>query len=231
MISSYRPQKINRRFVRVASLVALCLFCLPAISASVDASRFSAYIEKHANGWIDWDQGLIYGVGRGYLSGNNNSKPRAQGAANLLASASIVKLAAGIHLDDRRTLETIGSGRVTIKLNAFLQDKQIQSTFVDNVPDPYFEVINVALMKGVSGLTAKLLDHFGSEPSWRDFPVRPLKPRAELDDGDQPWLIIDARGLAENEQVQPAMFPKIKSETGETVYELSQVEEAALLNR
>ena len=219
------------RLAKVMALVVLCTFCLPGISASVDERRFESFIEKHANGWIDWDKGLIYGIGRGYLSKNRNNRPLSQGVAAVLASGSIVKLAAGIRLDDARTLEIIGSGRVTIKLEAFLKDKQHTSTFVDDGSDPYFEVIKVASMKGVSGLTAKLLDHFSTVPSWRDFPVRPLKPRAELDDDDQPWLVLDARGLANNEHVQPAMFPKIISETGETLYELNQVEEAALLNR
>ena len=221
----------SRRLVKVLALVLLCTFCLPGISASVDEISFGSFIEKHGNGWIDWDKGLIYGIGRGYLSKNRNNRPLSQGVAGVLASGSIVKLAAGIHLDDARTLETLGSGRVTIRLEAFLKDKQHKSTFVDDGNDPYYEVINVASMKGVSGLTAKLLDHFSTVPSWRDFPVRPLKPRAELDDNDQPWLVLDARGLANNEQVQPAMFPKITSETGEIIYELQKVEEAALLNR
>ncbi|MEN8135859.1 MAG: hypothetical protein ABFS18_10055 [Thermodesulfobacteriota bacterium] len=221
----------TRRLLKVLALVLLCTFCLPAISASVDELSFDSFIEKHGNGWIDWDKGLIYGIGRGYLSKNRNNRPLSRGVAGVLASGSIVKLAAGIHLDDARTLETLGNGRVTIRLEAFLKDKPHKSTFVDDGKDPYYEVINVAKMKGVSGLTAKLLDHFATVPSWRDFPVRPLKPRAELGDDDQPWLVLDARGLANNDQVQPAMFPKITSETGEVIYELQKVEEAALLNR
>lgn len=232
MRSSEIMHGTTRRLVKVLALVLFCMFCLPGISASVDEISFESFIEKHGNGWIDWDKGLIYGIGRGYLSKNRNNRPLSQGVAGVLASGSIVKLAAGIHLDDARTLETLGSNRVTIHLEAFLKDKQHKSTFVDDGNDPYYEVIHVASMKGVSGLTAKLLDHFSTEDSsWRDFPVRPLKPRAELDDNDLPWLVLDARGLANNEQVQPAMFPKITSETGEIIYELQKVEEAALLNR
>jgi hypothetical protein len=215
----------------VIALAVLCTFCLPAISASVDEKRFDSFIEKHANGWIDWDQGLIYGIGRGYLNKNRNNRPLSQGVAGVLASGSIVKLASGIHLDDARTLKSLGSGPVTIKLEAFLKDKKHQSEFVDDGNDPYYEVIKVAKIRGVSGLTAKLLKHFDTVPTWRDFPIRPLKPRADLDDANQPWLVLDARGLANNDRMEPAMFPKIVSETGETVYELSKVEEAALVNR
>jgi hypothetical protein len=221
----------TRTTVRILALLLLGMACLPGLSASVDEKRFAPFIEKHANGWIDWDNGLIYGVGRGYLSKNRNNRPLAQGVADVLASGNIVKLAAGIHLDDAKTLETLGGGRVTLHLEAFLKDKPRTSTFVDDPTDPYYEVIKVADMKGVSGLTAKLLDHFNTVPAWRDFPIRPLTPRAELDDTDQPWLVLDARGLANNEQVQPAVFPKIISETGEILYELQTVEQAALLNR
>ncbi|MDT8335579.1 MAG: hypothetical protein RQ753_07765, partial [Desulfurivibrionaceae bacterium] len=219
------------RFSRLLALVLFCTLCLPGISASVDEKPFASFIEKHANGWIDWDQGLIYGIGRGYLGKNRNNRPLSQGVAGVLASGSIVKLASGIHLDDASTLESLGSGAVTIKLEAFLKDKEFQSEFVDDGTDPYYEVIKVARMRGVSGLTAKLLKHFDTVPTWRDFPIRPLKPRAELDDKDQPWLVLDARHLADNDRIEPAMFPKIVGENGETVYELSRVEEAALVNR
>ncbi len=216
---------------RLLALVLFCTLCLPAISASVDQKRFDSFIEKHANGWIDWDKGLIYGIGRGYLAKNRNNRPLSQGVAGVLASGNIVKLASGIHLDEARTLESLGGDRVTIKLEAFLRDREYQSEFVDDGSDPYYEVIKVAEMKGLSGLTAKLLKQLDNEPSWRDFPVQTLKPRAELDDQDQPWLVLDARDLANNDRVEPAIFPKIVGENGEPVYELSRVEEAALVNR
>jgi hypothetical protein len=217
--------------VGILALLLLGMVCLPGMSASVDEKSFAPFKETHANGWIDWDNGLIYGIGRGYLSKNRNNRPLSRGVAGVLASGNIVKLAAGIHLDDAKTLESLGGGRVTLHLEAFLKDKPHTSTFVDDPAEPYFEVVKVADMRGVSGLTAKLLDHFNSVPTWRDFPVRPLAPRAELDDSEQPWLVLDARGLANNERVQPAVFPKIVSETGEILHELRTVEEGALLNR
>ncbi|MBU0483556.1 MAG: hypothetical protein KKB30_03475 [Proteobacteria bacterium] len=222
------------RLFRIWLLTALALLCLPVISGSVDANRFGSYIERHANGWIDWQEGLIYGIGRGYLDKNNNSRPRAQGAANVLASASILKLAAGVHLDERETLETLGKGRVVIQLKAFMRDRQHKSSFIDDVKEPYFEVINVASMKGISGLTARLLTHLkDQDPEWKDFPI-PTGPRQSEftpNDEDQPWLVLDARNLPDNQQVQPSIFPKVVNENGEAIYSLQEVEEAALLNR
>ena len=99
---------IHVQYRSKAFLLILILLILSIAGESRADERLLPYVEKHANGWIDWDKGLIYGIGQGFLSKNNNSKPRALGAAQLLASASIVKLAAGIHLDDQNTLETIG---------------------------------------------------------------------------------------------------------------------------
>lgn len=221
----------RRRQTRVVALLALCLLCLPAISASVDETRFAAYIEQHATGWIDWQNGLIYGIGRGYLSKNNNNRPLSKGVGGVLASGNIVKLAAGLHLDDARTLESLGRGTVTINLTAFIHDKQFKSTYVENGDDPYYEIVKVADMKGITGLTAKLLDHFSKEQDWQDLPVRNLEPRADLGDTDEPWLLIDTRGLSNNDRPQPALFPKIKSDSGQEVYDVRLVEEAALINR
>jgi hypothetical protein len=228
---SHSRKSSGRRAARIVALIVLGLFCLPAISASVDENRFEAYIERHANGWIDWQNGLIYGIGRGYLSKNRNNRPLSQGVGGVLASGNIVKLAAGLHLDDARTLESLGDGKVTINLKAFIRDKQYQSTYVENDGDPYYEIVKVASMKGISGLTAKLLDHFSQDPVWQDLPVRNLEPRADLADAGQPWLLLDARGLTDNRQIQPALFPKVKSETGEEIYQVKGVEEAALINR
>jgi len=230
MDTSLRREETNgRRPARIIALIALCLLCLPAISASVDEARFDAYVEKHANGWIDWQNGLIYGIGRGYLNKNGNNRPMSKGVGGVLASGNIVKLAAGLHLDDTRTLESLGRGKVTINLKAFVHDKEYKSTYVENGDDPYWEVVKVADMKGITGLTAKLLDHFNKEQDWQDLPVRNLEPRADLGDEDAPWLLIDARNLGN--RPQPALFPKIKSAAGQEVYDVKQVEEAALINR
>jgi hypothetical protein len=231
METSECRKRSSRRSARIGALIALCLLCLPAISASVDETRFAAYIEQHANGWIDWQNGLIYGIGRGYVKKHDGNRPLSKGAGGVLASGNIVKLAAGLHLDDTRTLESLGRGKVTINLTAFIRDKQFKSTYVENGDDPYYEVVKVADMKGITGLTAKLLDHFSKDQEWQDLPVRNLEPRADLGDDDEPWLLIDARALGSNKRPQPALFPKIKSETGAEVYDVKQVEAAALINR
>jgi len=225
------PRQAGRRPFGIVALLTLCLLCLPAISASVDETRFTAYIEKHANGWIDWQNGLIYGIGRGYVNKHDGNRPLSKGAGGVLASGNIVKLAAGLHLDDVRTLESLGRGKVTINLEAFIRDKVHKTTYVENGDDPYFEVIKVADMKGITGLTAKLLDHFSKSQDWQDLPVRNLEPRADLGDEGEPWLLIDARNLPPSDRPQPALFPKIKSEGGDEVYDVKQVEEAALINR
>ncbi len=225
------PQPRSRKHLRSIGLILLCFLLLPSISASVDDQRFQSYIEKHANGWIDWKTGLIYGIGIGDVKKNRNNRPLAQGVGGVLASGNIVKLAAGLHLDDARTLKSLGDGKVVIKLKAFIRDRVYKKTFFENNGNPYYEVIKVASMKGISGLTARLLDTLAKDPIWHDLPIKSPKQQTSLDAGEGPWLILDARNLPDGEKIQPALLPKIKSETGEDIYDVKQVEQAALVNR
>lgn len=216
---------------RVVLFTLLCLLCAPADSYSIDENNLEAYIEKHANGWIDWKKGMIYGIGRAYLSKNRNNRPLTQGTASVVASGNIVKLASGLHLDDKATLESLGEGKVSINLNAFVRDREFQSNYVENNGDPYYEVIKVAEMKGISGLTAKFLNYLSKNPVWKELPIRSLEPRADLGDDQGPWLLVDARNLPYDQKVQPAIFPKIFSKNGELVYSVRSVEEEALVKR
>ncbi|EKD34607.1 MAG: hypothetical protein ACD_75C02263G0001 [uncultured bacterium] len=150
----------------------------------------------------------------------------------MLASGNIVKLASGLHLDDTATLESLGAaGKVSINLNAFIRDREFKSTYAENNGDPYYEIIKVAEMKGISGLTAKLLDYLSRDPAWKELPIRSPEPRADLDDDPGPWLLVDARDLPYGRQVQPALFPKIISSNGEMIYSVGSVEAEALVRR
>lgn len=219
-------------FFRGIVLVALFLLWSPAISYSIDENSFEAHIERHANGWIDWKNGMIYGIGKAYLSKNRNNRPLSQGVASVLASGNIVKLASGLHLDDTATIESLGAaGKISINLNAFIRDREFKSTYEENNGDPYYEVVKVAEMKGISGLTAKLLDYLAKDPVWRELPIRSPEPRADLDGDPGPWLLVDARHLPNGRQVVPALFPKILGSSGETIYSVGLVEQEALVGR
>ena len=222
-----------RKRVFFTRIVLFTLFLLipPAVSYSIDENSFEAFIERHTNGWIDWKNGMIYGIGRSYLSKNQNNRPRAQGTASILASGNIVKLASGLHLDDTATLESLGAGKVSINLSAFIRDREFKNTYEENNGDPYFEVIKVAEMKGISGLTARLLNYLTKDPAWKELPLRPLEPRADMNDDSGPWLLVDARNLPYGQQLQPALFPKIHSNKGETIYSVGSVEENSLVSR
>ncbi len=215
----------------VVLFTLLCLLCAPAVSYSIDENDLEAYLEKHTNGWIDWKNGMIYGIGRAYLKKNRNNRPLSQGTASVIASGNIVKLASGLHLDDKATLKSLGEGKVSINLNAFIRDREFQSTYVENNGDPYYEVIKVADMKGISGLTAKFLNYLSKNPVWKELPIRSLEPRADLGDDQGPWLLVDARNLPYDQKVQPAIFPKILSKNGHLVYSVGSVEEEALIKR
>ena len=223
---SYSKRTLGTLFV----LLAVCIILLPSVSLSMDNARFSSYIESTPMGRIDWDKGIIYGIGRGYLDVHGKSKPRALTAARVIASGNILKLAAGLRLDDRQKLADLGKGRVVIQLKAFLRIKEQEVKFVENVARPYYEVTRLTPISGVEGLTSKLLTQLRSTPfDWQDFPKRP--GTTDLDDEEQPWLVLNASKFSKELKAQPALFPKIYSTTGETLYELKNVNETALVKR
>ena len=217
----------------VKRLTAVCLIILglwggavlPAHGADPGDS-FSPYIEPHPDGRIDWDGGRIDGVGKGYLHLNGGSRQKAYRAAQMMALQSILKIAAGVRLDDRETLKTIGGGKVAIQLRGLIRYVELERRFVQNVDQPYFEVTRRAPLKGIDGLTARLLDHFQStQIPWTGFP-RPADG-AETGDEIETWLVLDARG----QDVEPALFPQVLDEAGGVLYEVDDVDHAALTER
>ena len=206
----------------------MVLLMAPAISGSVDNQPFSPYVESFENGWIDWDKGLIYGVGKAYLHSNRNIKARTKRAAGLIAFGHILKMAAGVNLDDQRMLKSLGPEEITIQLKAIIKAKDHSSKFIEMVGQDHFEVIKVASMKGVDGLSSKIIRNMKETP-WREIPIKSKKQ--SLDDDNEPWLILDARKLSLNNRVEPALFPKIITTSGETIYSLGKVEENAVTER
>ena len=213
------------------TLLVMCCLIMVVTTAGISAEPdFNPLIEKHPDGWIDWDQGVIYGIGKGYLHLNDNSRNKALRAAKVLALQSILKVAAGIRLDDRETLETLGKGQVVIHLRGFIRFTEHQSIFKAQEPRPYHEVTLRAPLNGIEGLTSNLLQHLKSKPQmWQDFPIRNDRKLEEQE--DQPWLVLDARPLSASANVQPALFPKIITPSGEVIYELKSVNAQALAQR
>lgn len=220
----------NRHFYSLCALLVCSILFLPNVCQCEDIDPFTPHFETFSNGRIDWDNGMIYGVGKGFLHDNQGSKTKAFRVAQYAALESIIKIAAGIQLDDRRKLEALGKGRVVIQIEALITYKEDKIDFFKNVEKPYYEVTRRAPIKGITGLTSKLLTHLKATPlDWSIFPEQP--PKAELKDDQAPWLILDARKLPQQARVKPALFPKIVSESGETIYQLKTVNEAALIKR
>ncbi len=227
--NSYFKSDKTFRWKTIACVILFILF-LPAFSSSVEDDRFFPFIEKYADGKIDWDSGIIYGTGRGYLHLNKNSQSLALRAAQVVAAGNILKVASGVRLDDRRTLEALGKDRVVIELKALVRYKLHKTEFIKDVRQPYYEVTLSAPITGVEGLTSMLITKLKTVPlDWLNLP----KPSDESVSGDdeKPWLVLDARNLPKKGLVKPAIFPKIVSETGETLYETSKVDESALVKR
>ncbi|MCD6526919.1 MAG: hypothetical protein J7K75_08025 [Desulfuromonas sp.] len=212
-------------------LLFALLFSLTASTASAQQPPlFSPHIEHYSNGWIDWDNGLIFGTGRAYTDNNNQSRQKTLGAAQLVAAANIVKLASGLQLDDRRTLEKLGNGTFVLKLKAFLRYREHRREFAAQAQRPYAEITLVTPLNGIEGLTAQLLNQLKKHPlQWQKFPLPDLSQRPEKPDA--PWLVIDGRNLAKTAAVEPGLFPKICASNGQTLYDLNRVHQSAMTQR
>ncbi|OHB33289.1 MAG: hypothetical protein A2X84_04280 [Desulfuromonadaceae bacterium GWC2_58_13] len=219
----------------VKSIVTGCLFLLVLLSlrpyqATAAAPDLPPYIQRFPNGWIDWGNGYIYGVGRAYLNNNGDSKIRTSRAAGILAAGNIVKIAAGINLDDRQTLQSLGNQQFIIHLKATLTSETDQSSLLRDRQGSYYEVVQKTPINGVKGLTARVLTSLPATlPDWKPISNQSAQPDAEAE--DLPWLVLDARHLVQQRAVAPAILPKIVSSAGQTVYSPERVDPNALLQQ
>jgi len=179
-------------------------------STQLQANDFKPFYEQSELGKIDWDEGMIYGVGKGYLKHNRHSKIHALRAARALAFQSIVKLAATVKVNDRNTITVFVSGY-----------EEVGNRSVDG-SNPYIEITYRVPLHGVNGVGAKLLEKVGMVQKGDDFTL------AEAE--DEVWLVLDAREVS-GKQVSPALFPKIVSAT-ETLYQVDKsLDKASLVTR
>ena len=225
------PSQMIFRTAILALLICLgASMACPQSCISAEPQLFTPHIEQYTNGWIDWDNGIIYATGSARLRDNGNSRVKALGAARLVASANVVKLAAGINLDDRRTIESLG-GTFTLKLKAFLQYRIHSEQVYTHAPEPYVEVVVRTPLHGIRGLTAQLLEYLHGKPlMWHKFPLPAARTSASTT-AEETWLVVDARDLPAGQSPKPSLFPKLLSSTGTTLYDVNRVEQDALYRR
>jgi len=224
-----RPEKggLSRR--RQVSLFIFFLFSLCCAVTWAAGVRFLPFVEQFPRGKIDWENGYFYGTGLGYPHLNDGSRAKAIKVAQARALSAILQVASGLRVDDRRVLADLERDRVVIEIRALIQYEPFEQEFVQKEREPFYRVTYRAPMRGVTGLTQKLLPYLrslappGERPASRD--------GAEALDHEGPWLILDARGLSRDSRVQPALFPKIVTEKGEVLFDLNTVDEAALAQR
>ncbi len=221
----------SRQFYRISTslFISLCLLCLPNITRAEEKPRLSAYIETFPEGRIDWENGIIYGVGIGYLNQNQNSKNKALRAAQLIAQQSVLKVAARIRLNDEHSLESLEKDAGGIHLKATMRTSDDSVVFEPSGNQPHIKVTLKAPITGIDGLTINLLNQLKqTSQRWKSFP----KPSARdsFDIQEAPWLLLDGRRLMAQNTLKPALFPKIVSTAGQTIYDLDNVDEKALIN-
>lgn len=210
------------------AVIVLSISAVPAFSGI--ERPFLPYQERFEGGWIDWDSGLIYGIGRAYLHENNGSRPMTIGAARVTASSNIVRLAASIHVDDRETLKTLGRGNFLMKVRAFLRYRDKEEHWVTSGGNPYYEVIQYTPINGVEGLTVHVLNTVSGQSHQNltsQVSAEPLDSSSE----NTTWLVLDARRLRGGNTVKPALFPKVTSRSGEVLYSRDRVDRNAMVER
>lgn len=214
--------------ISILAILTFFLLCIAGgVSLALNVDSLHPYVQRAENGWIDWENGLIYGVGRASLSENGNSRPRAMGAAQVGASGNIVKIAAEINVDDQKKVKAIAGGRFVVKLKAFLRYREKESRFVTNTKEPYVEVVQYAPINGISGLSVQVLNEL--EQKSYQLLNQTTEHEASRSDEDATWLVLDARKLPYGKKLQPALFPKIVSKNGEVLYSKERVDSDALL--
>jgi hypothetical protein len=206
-------------------------FALPSQGSGEEGDPFAPHIERFRNGTIDWKAGIIYGTGKGYPDMNGGSKAAAASVARATAMNAIVKIASGLNLDDQTVLNKLGNGRGIIHIHALIHPEHHESRWTTDGERPCIEVTLKTPVSGVEGITTRLLGLLKEHPDlWKDLPEKPLA--SAIENEGAPWLVIDARGAARNGGgVRPALFPKIKSASGEVLYELKRVDERAVQTR
>ena len=198
-------------------------------SSPAGSKLFSPFVESFPNGKIDWDNGYFYGTGIGYPHLNKGSKARALKVAQAGALSAILQVASRLRVDDRQTLRDLAGENAVIRIKGLVRYEPHERIYIKKGEKPYYRVTYRAPMKGVKGLTKQLLNTLKStSSSWKEFPEK-----GDMEDRDEslPWLVLDARGLERLSPVNPALFPKIITESGETVYDLTGVDEGALIGR
>ncbi|MDY7036830.1 MAG: hypothetical protein SV375_11800 [Thermodesulfobacteriota bacterium] len=220
---------ITKKKIKWIFHIAIVLLLTFVASSWARNDDFSPYMEFFPKGKIDWDSGYFYGVGIGYPHLNKGSRARALKVAQASALSAILQVASQLRVDDKHTLSGLEKRKIIIQIKALIYYEPHERRYIKKGKHPFYEVTYRAPMKGVKGLTKKLLTHMRSRP-----PLRQYQPAKEaIDDGDDssPWLVLDARGLEKESRVKPAIFPKIVTGDGETVYDLNTVEEGALVDK
>ena len=211
--------------------VAVLIVTIPVFSVNLGDNIFSPYIQSSTLGWIDWDQGYIYGIGHGFTGNNNKASHAARRAAGVVAAANILKLAYGIAVDDSTSLEKMKTGSYRLDLEGFIRDEEVESKYHDS-DNPYWKVVRRTPIKGVHGLTARVFDHMSQHPSNRSpADSSSFGNTTRFDDTpEETWLVLDARKLTASNQVRPALFPKIMTELGKVVYDKNMVDKDSLIS-
>ncbi|MDQ7031341.1 MAG: LPP20 family lipoprotein [Desulfonauticus sp.] len=213
------------------------------ISAGAMAQSSGDYVQKFANGQIDWTTGVVTakGIGAPPATAVNMAQARAMAvrAATVVARRNLLEVIKGVQIDSTTTVQNymVTNDIIVSRVNGFLQNSQVLD--ISYMSDGSVEVtVGVNLRGGLANILIPPTIQFGTKmqkpsellpqkpavstpsvPTTPEIstPQPPTVPQAETQPKPQvvyTGLIIDARGLS----ARPAMSPKVYDENGQEVY-------------
>lgn len=211
---------MNRRNLAVCVFMAVLLLGVGGALAQ-QSSDPGAYVQKMANGQVDWQKGLVTAVGVGAPPPNavNMAQARAMAvrAATVVARRNLLEIVKGVHIDSQTTVENymVTNDLIRTQVRGFLQNSQILDTAY--MSDGSVEVtVGISLRGGFANVITPPTTPFKPTPAPEApaAPAAPATPAAPAPSGNVTGLLVDARGYS----ARPAMSPKVLDENGNEVY-------------
>lgn len=201
-------------------------------------------LPSHASSGIQWSKGYVEAEGFGAPPEGvygARAKILARRAAQGDAYRQLVEIVQGVHVTSETTVQNfvVASDTIQTKVQGFLQGAQI--VVEEPTPEGGFHMVMRLPLHGPESLNSILLKEARKkekatlQKEGKPLPTPlPIPQKLEPDPkayeatyaarGDYTGLIVDARGLG----LQPAMSPKILTESGDVIYGILKIEGDAL---
>jgi len=121
---------LPRIMKRTCFFILGLLFLLTSYARGADLG-FKSFIEHSPEGKIDWHNGFFYGIGVGYPHLNYGSRAKALRVAQAGALSSILQVASGLRVDERRTIADMEREKLIIRIKGLVRYEPWERRFIE----------------------------------------------------------------------------------------------------